>query len=323
MKILVYGAGVIGSLYAGKLQAGGHRVTVLARGARLSEIRHYGLVLQDIIGGGRIVTQVETAERIAADDRYDIALVTVRRDQLASAVPKLKASSIPNLLFMLNNPTGAESLAEVLGRDRVLLGFPGAGGARDRHVIQYALIPQQPTTLGELDGQISSRLREIEMALKTSGFPTRISRHMDAWLKAHAFFVTAVSGAIYLAGGDCRRLSEEDALLALMTNGVREGFYAVRTLGLTVTPLALRVLFTWLPKSFAIFYWRKFFRTEMADYVFGRHARTASREMREIANDCRSMLATTGIEARALQRLYDAIDNYALAPTGLSLSTAP
>ena len=312
MKILVYGAGVIGSLYAGKLQAGGHRVTVLARGARLSEIRHYGLVLQDIIGGGRIVTQVETAERIAADDRYDIALVTVRRDQLASAVPELKANrSTPNLLFMLNNPSGTESLAEELGRDRVLLGFPGAGGTRDRHVIHYALIPQQPTTLGEMDGQPSSRLRAIEMALRTSGFPTKISHDMDAWLKAHAFFVTAVSGAIYLAGGDCRRLSEEDTLLMLMTNGVREGFSAVRALGLTVTPLALRALFTWLPKSFAISYWRKFFRAEVADYVFGRHARAASGEMRTIANDCRAILTATGTTAPALHRLYGAIDDYA------------
>jgi len=102
--------------------------------------------------------KVETAERIAANARYDIALVTVRRDQLASAVPELKADrSIPNFLFMLNNPTGTESLAEGLGRDRVLLGFPGAGGTRDRHVIHYALIPQQPTTLGEMDGQPSSR----------------------------------------------------------------------------------------------------------------------------------------------------------------------
>ena len=57
--------------------------------------------------------EVETAERIAVDDQYDIALVTVRRDQLASAVPELKASRfIPNLLFMLNNPTGAEFLAK-------------------------------------------------------------------------------------------------------------------------------------------------------------------------------------------------------------------
>jgi 2-dehydropantoate 2-reductase len=309
VKILVYGAGVIGSLYAGQLHAGGHRVTVLARGDRLSELRQYGLVLQDIIGGGRVVTQIETAERIAAGDQYDIALVTVRRDQLASAVPELAASpSIPNLLFMLNNPTGAEALAEALGRDGVLLGFPGAGGTRDRHVIQYALIPQQPTTLGEMDGQPCSRLREIKSALETSGFPTRISRHMDAWLKAHAFFVTAVSGAIYLTGGDCRRLSEDDELLALMANGVREGFSAVRALGPIVTPFALRVLFS-LPKPFIIYYWRKFFRAEMADYVFGRHARTASSEMRAIANDCRTILATTGIAAPALRRLYDAIDD--------------
>ena len=151
MKILVYGAGVIGSLYAGKLQAGGHSVTVLARGDRLSEIRHYGLVLQDVISGGRMAIKVETAERIAADAQYDIALVTVRRDQLTSAVPELEADrSIPNVLFMLNNPTGTESLAERLGRDRVLLGFPGAGGTRDRHVIHYALIRSYRTiwTLG-------------------------------------------------------------------------------------------------------------------------------------------------------------------------------
>jgi 2-dehydropantoate 2-reductase len=268
VKILVYGAGVIGSLYAGKLQAGGHSVTVLARGDRLSEIRNYGLVLQDVISGGRMAIKVETAERIAADAQYDIALVWQARSRSLRPIGPY-------------NPTGTESLAEGLGRDRVLLGFPGAGGTRDRHVIDYALIPQQPTTLGEMDGQPSFRLRAIEMALRTSGFPTKISHDMDAWLKAHAFFVTAVSGAIYLAGGDCRRLSEEDALPMLMTNGVREGFSAVRALGLTVTPLALRTLFTWLPKSFAISYWRKFFRAEMADYVFGRHARAVSGEMRQ------------------------------------------
>jgi hypothetical protein len=43
---------------------------------------------------------------------------------------------------------------------------------------------------------------------------------MDAWLKAHAFFVTAISGAIYIAGGDCHRLSEDKATVALMAKGV-------------------------------------------------------------------------------------------------------
>ena len=312
MKVLIYGAGVIGSLYAGKLKASGHRVTVLARGARLHEIRQYGLIIQDIISGAQLATQVETTERVDPDEQYDIALVTVRLDQLASAVEELQACrSIPNLLFMLNNPRGSASLAQALGRNRVLLGFPGAGGARDRHVVRYALIPQQPTTLGEINGQQTGRLREIAMALKTSGFPTRISHHMDAWLKAHAFFVTAVSGALYLVEGDCRQLSGDNALLALMANGVREGFAAVRMLGLTVTPFALRVLFNWLPSSFAVWYWRRYFRTKLADYVFGRHARTASREMREIANECRAILDNTGIKAPALHQLYRAIDEYA------------
>ena len=36
MKILVYGAGVIGTLYAARLQDGGNRVTVVARGQRLA-----------------------------------------------------------------------------------------------------------------------------------------------------------------------------------------------------------------------------------------------------------------------------------------------
>ena len=43
MKILVYGAGVIGTLYAARLQEGGHRVTAVARGQRLADIRRYGL----------------------------------------------------------------------------------------------------------------------------------------------------------------------------------------------------------------------------------------------------------------------------------------
>lgn len=134
---------------------------------------------------------------------------------------------------------------------------------------------------------------------------------MDAWLKTHAFFITAISGAIYLAGGDYARLSQDTAILRLMTSGVREGFTVVRALGLTVTPFSLMVLFTWLPQGFAIRYWRHFFAAEMADYVFGRHARAASGEMRELADDCRVLTKTSGVDAPALQKLYDAIEAYA------------
>jgi hypothetical protein len=40
-------------------------------------------------------------------------------------------------------------------------------------------------------------------------------------------------------------------------------------------------------------------------------ARAASQEMRELANDCRTLLEKSGVEAPALRRLYRAIDAYA------------
>jgi 2-dehydropantoate 2-reductase len=312
VNILVYGAGVIGTLYAAKLQESGNRVTVLARGGRLADIRRYGLVLENILSGSRSTIPVETTERLGPDDKYDIALIVVRRDQVASVMPELMANrSIPTILFMLNNPVGSTSLVDSPGQDRVLLGFPGAGGTRDGHLVRYVVIAQQPTTLGELSGRRTPRLREVAQILRESRLPTQISGNMDAWLKTHAFFVTSVCGAIYLAGGDCRRLSENNATLSLMVQGVREGFAAVRSLGLTVTPFPLKVLFMWLPQAFAVYYWRRFFALRMADYVFGGHARTASGEMREVASDCRALIEKSGVEAPALSQLYGAIDAYA------------
>lgn len=45
MRILIYGAGVISSIFAGMLAASGKDVTVLARGKRLEELRQNGIVL--------------------------------------------------------------------------------------------------------------------------------------------------------------------------------------------------------------------------------------------------------------------------------------
>jgi 2-dehydropantoate 2-reductase len=311
VNVLVYGAGVIGTIYAAKLHRGGHQITLLARGQRLADIREYGLVLENVADGFRFTTQIKVAEHLAPYDQYDIALVAVRRDQLAAIMPELSSNrGVDSFLFMLNNPTGTVNLAQSLGRDRVLLGFPGAGGTREKHVIKYVMIAQQPTPLGGLGCLQYKKLRDIAKALRASGFRTSLSRDMDTWLKCHAFFVTAICGAIYLAGGDCMKLSQDTATLARMTTGVREGFAAVQAMGRTVTPLSLRALFTWMPNSFAIHYWRKFFGSNMADYVFGRHARAAAWEMHVIANDCRNMLEESGARAHLLLQLYDAIDAY-------------
>jgi ketopantoate reductase len=178
-------------------------------------------------------------------------------------------------------------------------------------VIRYALIDQQPTTLGEVDGQPTAPLRALAAAFRRSNLKGAISRYMDAWLKTHAMFVTSICGAIYLADGDCQRLSNDHATLALMAQSVREGFTTLQALGVRTTPFPLRVLFSWLPRSVAVSYWSRFLRRPIADCVFGAHARHAAREMRDIANDCRDLLDQSGVKAPTLRATFDAIDRAA------------
>jgi 2-dehydropantoate 2-reductase len=314
MKILVCGAGVIGTLYAARLQEAGHHVTVLARGSRRADIQRHGLVLEDIVTGARSVARVSVTGQFLAEDSYDMVLVTVRRDQLSGILPDLALNrNTPSVLFMLNNPSGSSALIEALGPCRVMLGFPGAGGTMEGYVVYYRMISQQPTTIGEPNGKKTARLQTLFQTLRACGFRVRIDNDMDAWLTSHAFFVTSVSGAIYLAGGDCRRLSRSPSLVKLMVDGVHQGFRVVRALGRPVHPLALNVLFTWLPQPFAVHYWRRYFSQQTAEFVFARHARHASAEMQMLAMDCRLLFDKTGGPAPSLVRLYSAIDDYVSA----------
>ena len=200
-------------------------------------------------------------------------------------------------------------------------GCPGIPRGRwhgEGHVVQYATISTTTsTTVGEVDGRRTSRSGRTGPRFSRFAASRRgSSGTWTRWLKTHAFFVTAVCGAIYLAGGDCRRLSLDDAALELLVAGVREGFGAVRATGLPVTPFSLNVLFTWLPKFFAIRYWRRFFSTNTAEYVFGAHARAAAGEMLEVARDCRALLQTAGVDAVSWQRLMKSIESYATSSPG-------
>jgi 2-dehydropantoate 2-reductase len=65
MKILIYRAGVLGSLYAARLQVAGPRVALLARGERMADLRGHGIVLEDARTGQRTTTNIEVVTPIA------------------------------------------------------------------------------------------------------------------------------------------------------------------------------------------------------------------------------------------------------------------
>ncbi len=310
MKMLFFGAGVLGSLYAARCRDAGHDVAILARGQRLADLREHGIVLEDFATGARTVTPVRVVETLAPDDVYDWIVVLVRKNQLDEILPVLAANrGTPNLLLMVNNASGIAGIADRVGRERAVFGFPGAGGARVGYVVRYNIVSGliQPMTLGEPDGRITPRLRDIAAVLVAAGFPVALSRAMDAWLKTHVAAICPVANALYLAGGDNYRLARTRDGIVLMVRAIKESFRVLRALNIPVTPFKFRIL-PLIPEPFLVALLQRALATEWATTTLSSHANSARDEMQQLTDEFDALARESGVPTPSVDRLAAYVD---------------
>ena len=282
MTIVVLGAGVQGTLYGVRLALRGHAVTLVARGRRAAELRQQGAVIEHALSGQRQAIRLPVTEELNPDLQADLCLVTVRREQLMDVLPPLQgARGVARAVFMVNHACGSGSLHAALGRERTVLAFPGAAGGIEGGVDRYVEIPEQPTVVEDGAADVAAMFRD-------AGFRTAAERDVDSWLRRHAVFVTAVTGALYESDVDTRRLSSDRSRLGVFVRAVREGWAAMDGLGVAPPPLALRAIFRWVPLPFAARYWGNLLASPRGEHYFARHARHAAREMAALAADIRA-----------------------------------
>ncbi|WP_166983943.1 ketopantoate reductase family protein [Paramicrobacterium fandaimingii] len=254
MKILVYGAGVLGSLYAARLHDAGHDVSLLARGDRLTSLRERGVLLAE--NDSKKITQVPVRAVESPAGKYDLILVFVRSHQVETVLEQLVGND-GDVLFLVNWAGGPEPLAAAIGRERVLLGFGNQGGTMDGDIIRYGrrtlLTRLVSMPIGELDGQTTPRVQRILQMLRSAGFTAKAEPRMDAWLKTHAAFEVPLAQAVHTAGGPDALASDRGALRgmiglirqnleALTTRPVPRAFSAVRMLPVGVLVALFRLL---------------------------------------------------------------------------------
>jgi len=316
MKILVYGAGVLGSLYAARLKEAGHDVTVLARGRRLTEIKAQGIVLEHALKGKRTITAVAVTAELKADDCYDLILVVMRQNQIAEILPKLAANKNSALMvFMVCNPLGYAKWLEAVGRNRLLVGYAGAGGTRVDGIVYYHVVSPilQPTTFGEPDGGITKRVITLARVFKRAGFPTAVSPAMDAWQKTHVAWVSPMANGLYMSGGSGEALANRPDVVRLMIHAIREGFAVLRALGVSVMPGKLKA-FEFIPLPLLAIVLRLWARSKHFDTIATRHTLAAFDEMELVSQDFQSLARLTTVSTPALDELHANLANWKRQP---------
>lgn len=308
MKILFFGAGVLGSVYAAYLHEAGFGVTVVARGKRFEEIREHGIVLERFNTGKQSATAVKVVDQMPRDQYFDLCVVPIQRTQVEAALPTLAVNPhIPSFLFMHNTVNGFEDLVKALGRQRVLIGHANIGGERDGHAVQY--MASQEMTMGELDGTESERLQQIADAFRAAGFGVEFSNNMDAWKRYHMAFGCPMVYAMYMAGSCNYRLSRDREALVKFIRGMREAFQVLKAHGFPVEPKKMGQLAA-LPDFLLLALFKVVFRMKIMDIGGARHARNAREEMIQLGEELLAQADRAGMETPTLRGLHQ----YALQP---------
>lgn len=307
-KILVYGAGPLGSLFAARLQQGGNDVSILSRGRRLADLRQHGIVLVDVQTKEQTVTRVNVVEELAADDAYDLVLVIMRKNHALQILPVLAANRhTPNVLFLMNSAAGPDALVEALGPERVLIGFPNSAGYREGHVIHClagtdddkAYVP-----FGEADGRVTTRTLQVARILESApGFGAEIRTDMDVWLKYHvALLFPSLALALTAAGTDNYCLARTRDLVVLALRAMREGFRVLRSLGLPVTPSKFKVI-EWLPEPILVPLAQRLLANPLMETALVKHANAARSEVDHLIDEFMALARTTSVPTPTIDRL--------------------
>jgi 2-dehydropantoate 2-reductase len=211
-------------------------------------------------------------------------------------------------MFMVNNAAGPEVMLDALGRDRVLLGFPGAAAVAEGGVLRFLITSarEQPTTIGEVDGSRSSRIQAVGEALKGAGFPVAICSNMDAWLRTHVAEIGPTAGALYMTGGDPKRLARTRDAMLLMLRAIREGYRVLRECEIPITPANHRI-FQWLPEPLLLGIMKRMITSDETTIKVG-HASDAREEMQLLADEFRALARKTSVPTPAIDRLYTYFD---------------
>ena len=314
MKTLIIGAGSLGSLYTYRLKKAGNDVTLLARNSHYQYLKEIGLSLVNEFTNKRMLEKISVTDTLNAEDKYDLVIVIMRKNNLEAVLPMLgKNKNLNNILFMGNNAAGFDQYLKYIDINKILIGFPGGGGSRIQHVAHYIDSEEQngnriPAIIGELDGVKKLRTEQIIDLFESSEIPVKFNEDMDGWLKYHAVFVNPLAGAL-IAAGDNYELARNPKLIKMYIKALKEGGSVLRELGYKKSYNPKFNLIKMMPEGLTVKILQKVFNSKFAEVAMMMHVNAARDEMVELGNELLKLVNVSKVNAENLTEIIGYIKN--------------
>lgn len=202
MKIAIVGCGAMGSVYAGLFASAGHEVWAIDRWAEhIEAIRAKGLRLEGASGDRTVKVNATTDTREAGTcDLVILATKAMHVAPAAESVKSLLGKDTP-VLSIQNGLGGPDAAAEILGRERVMVGVVGGFGASMKGPGHAHHNGMELVRLGEFGGPITPRLKKVEQTWSGAGFRVKVFDDIDQLVWEKLICNCAYSGPCAI--GEC------------------------------------------------------------------------------------------------------------------------
>jgi ketopantoate reductase len=241
VKILILGAGVIGTTYGWQLSNKGHQVTLFVRQENRATIEQAGIHIRYRDQRKKQDTPTDVVYRTSVTDEllpqagYELIIVSVRAHQLDKVLLLLADNAgKADVLFFGNNWCGDERIRKFLPADQYLFGLSRlVGGWRTGNQVECIFFdtPGLETMLGEKDGRVTPRLQGLMDMFQQADLRPAISHDILGWLAIHYMeFLGAIGGI--LKAGSVSAFAHQPSTVQEAILATREGLDVCRARGI-------------------------------------------------------------------------------------------
>ena len=298
MKVLVFGAGVIGCYLTHVLCEAGQDVTLLARGPWKDTLASQGLKLHHHLQRRTTLDHPAVTDHIDPAIRWDAVFAAMPYHQMQNILPQL-AKADTDLVVLVGNNMRAAAMQEELLRlstapKEILFAFQISGGERLKDHAIVERFGESGLDIGGLHSLPSQSAQEKLTALfRGTGYKMRWQPDMEAFLFCHPAAVLPIAYLAYACGGDLRRSTRKQR--KQMLDAPAEAYDRLAQLGIPILPekddmfyrpgfrrFVMRILYFIMAKS------------SIGDLIACNHCRNAVAEMELLDKDFTALLERGG-----------------------------
>ena len=239
MKVLVFGAGVIGCYLTHVLCGAGHDVALLARGKWKQTLETHGLELHHHLQHKKTLDHPVIVDSIDPNVKWDAVFAVMHYHQMQHILEPLAQADTDLLIMVGNNMRAAAMREELLALSaapkEILFAFQVTGGQR---FADHAVVERFGKSGLDIGGLHALPSRDAQARLtemfRGTGYKMRWQRDMEAYLFCHPAAIMPIAYLAYICGGDLRRSTAKQR--KLMLTAPAEAYDVLKSQNIPILP---------------------------------------------------------------------------------------